>query len=211
MRLRTVVLILGFAVLVPSIASAQEGRSQDPAAGAVDPAVEAEARQRYRRAEQERRAAERIRFVAPRRATTIEKLSRWARDYFAPTFTRRIEATQRAVRAYEEVHRAGQTRYSIAAARRVGDLYLAIATTLESIPVPIEIRRDPELLRIYQTAILDQATPLREQALDSYEAALRFAERLGQTTGPHLGRARAQLQQLAPDRLPQPAATAPAP
>jgi len=185
-------------VLMPSaVASAQAGAGSAPAPAAATPEA------LYRAAEVERAAAERIRFPRPRNAMTIDKMNEWAVRRFVPYLERRTEALRRAERAYAAVGATGPSPWSLAAARRVGDLYLVFATELRSVPVPTGVRRDPVLLRIFRDAIEEQARPLTERAIEGWQKGLELAAELG-IDDEHARRCRAMLAQHAPDRLPAP-------
>ncbi|MBX3245699.1 MAG: tetratricopeptide repeat protein [Myxococcales bacterium] len=63
----------------------------------------------------------------------------------------------------------------IAAAARIGQMYISIIDAVQTAPIPEEIENDPELFDIYVGAFDEPLEPVRRQAVEKFEFCLRTA------------------------------------
>ena len=123
-------------------------------------------------------ALPRLRVHGGDRAARSAAFQRWReRD-----FTRWIESKTRALAAarasYERVASYEAPQWSIAAAARVGDMYLAFSDAFREAPLPPELQSDEELGAIYRQALDEASAPWVEQAKGAFEFCLKTATRV---------------------------------
>ncbi|MEZ4335037.1 MAG: tetratricopeptide repeat protein [Sandaracinaceae bacterium] len=112
---------------------------------------------RYEQAEALRLAYEAVRFPILRGTASIERVQRWAQQDLLPWVQRKQAMIHDAEEAYALVAPLGIPRWRIAAASRLGDMYLSLVEQVRGSPIPDVIARYPEALAAYETA-LDEAT-----------------------------------------------------
>ncbi|MCA9607974.1 MAG: hypothetical protein KC619_20330, partial [Myxococcales bacterium] len=88
---------------------------------------------------------------------SIERVQRWAQQDLLPWVQRKQAMIHDAEEAYALVAPLGIPRWRIAAASRLGDMYLSLVEQVRGSPIPDVIARYPEALAAYETA-LDEAT-----------------------------------------------------
>lgn len=143
-------------------------------------ALEAVGEALFFRAEQKRRVADGLAPVALRGARTQEAVSRYMKSQVVPWFERRraaIGQTEEAYRAILELRPLPPPRWVVAAAAQRGVMLEAFAAALERLPVPNEIRQNPELLSMYRQALDDVLAPQRAAAQAAYRACAELAQK----------------------------------
>lgn len=137
---------------------------------------DAVAEARYQLAEAERERFEAVRFPTLRGGASLARVERWAERDFRPWLERKVELIQQAEAAYAAVAPLGIPRWRIAAASRLGDMYVSLVEEVRGSPVPEAIERDPELYRIYVEEGIDPAVePFVDVAIARYEHCLHTA------------------------------------
>lgn len=143
-------------------------------------ALEAVGEALFFRAEQQRRVADGLAPVALRGARTQEVVSRYIKSQVVPWFERRraaIRQTEEAYRAILELRPLPPPRWVVAAAAQRGVMLESFAAALERLPVPNEIRQNPELLSVYTQALDDVLAPQRAAAQAAYRACAELAQK----------------------------------
>jgi len=130
---------------------------------------------RFDLAEARRLEFEALRFPTLRGRATLSRVGRWAAEELAPWVLEKQRLIQAAEAAYGEVAPLGVPRWRIAAASRLGDMYLSLVEQVRGSPIPEVIAADDALLDEYLHA-LDQAVeePSRV-AITRYESCLSTA------------------------------------
>ncbi|MGE0787620.1 MAG: tol-pal system YbgF family protein [Sandaracinaceae bacterium] len=152
-------------------ASAPEDLDATEAAHLADAVAEA----RFEAAESSRERFEALRFPTLRGGASMDRVQRWAQDEFRPWMGRKREMIAQAEAAYGRVSELASPRWRIAAASRLGDMYLSLVDQIRGAPVPEAIARDPELERIYWDNIDDATEPIVALATQRYEHCLSVA------------------------------------
>ena len=109
---------------------------------------------------------------------SIARVNQWAERDLMPWMVEANARVRAAEALYSEVAALEVPRWNIAAASRIGDMYLSIVDRLREAPIPDEIADDPELLDRYGDAIDEQWTPILVTATARYEFCLGTATRL---------------------------------
>lgn len=112
---------------------------------------------RYEQAEALRLAFEALRFPTLRGGGSIERVNRWAEQELLPWVLRKQAMIRAAEDGYALVAPLGIPRWRIAAASRLGDMYLSLVDEVRGSPIPDVIARDPEAVARYE-AELDRVT-----------------------------------------------------
>ena len=116
---------------------------------------------------------------------SLDRVNQWAQTEFMAW----IQAKQTALQATEtEYNKVAALRvpvtdavtlesppWQIAAAARIGQMYISIIDAVQDAPVPEEIEADPELYDIYVDAFDGPLEPVRVQAISKFEFCLRTA------------------------------------
>jgi len=161
---------------VVSLWDGPDGRALRTDAGRLGPLRDLVAQGLFERAEAEHDQLAAIPFPALRgRRLTLDKMNRWARADLMPWIQRRMNAMAVTAAAYDRVSEPGATRFRVAAATRVGEMWLGFADEFQSAPTPAELTRDPQLLAVYRDALEDQMRAVRERGIAALEAALSMA------------------------------------
>ena len=130
---------------------------------------------RYELAESLRLEFEALRFPTFHQRGGIEQVDRWATRELLPWVLEKRRLIAAAEEAYGRVAPLGVPRWRIAAASRLGDMYLSLVEQVRASPVPDVIARYPEALTAYEDA-LDRVTEEPAQvAITRYEACLGTA------------------------------------
>jgi hypothetical protein len=119
---------------------------------------------------------------------------------------RRAAALAAAARAYGEVVARGPDEWSVAALRRIGDLYFDFAADVESMPPPAALAGDPTVAAAFKQQLRGFSGPMRDRALDSYCECVSLLARIPSTplAESHAAHARARIvaAAAAPARAP---------
>jgi tetratricopeptide (TPR) repeat protein len=127
----------------------------------------------------------RIRFPRYSGGRSLDRVNTWAQNEFMTWITakqtalRETEALYNAVAALRvpvtEAVTLESPPWQIAAAARIGQMYISIIDAVQDAPIPEEIESDPELFDIYVGAFDDPLEPVRAQAISKFEFCLRTA------------------------------------
>ncbi len=134
------------------------------------------------RAEQERRAADAHRAPRYRGPDTDAGVQEFIRKQVAPWVQQRrakIDLAQRAYQKILELRPVPPPRWVVAGAAQVAAMLDAFANELTSLPMPPQIRKDPELKRAYEQALSDASAPMREAARTATRTCKDLARRFG--------------------------------
>jgi tetratricopeptide (TPR) repeat protein len=138
---------------------------------------DAVAEARYELAEAARLRFEALRFPVFRRSATLSEVTRWSEGELAPWLVQKQALLREAEAAYGEVAPLAIPRWQIAAASRVGDMFMSVVAQVLESPVPDEIARDPDLLDLYDDTLVRVVEPLEQVATQRYEFCLTTATR----------------------------------
>ncbi|MDD9933110.1 MAG: tetratricopeptide repeat protein [Myxococcales bacterium] len=149
--------------------------------GALSRVAAAEAS--FHQGEESRRAFEAIAFPRLRlpsggRAARSAAFKRWLDEDFKRWIADKAKALAHARGVYEAVDAHQAPPWSIAAAARVGDMYLAFVDAFRDAPVPPALERDQELIDIYHEELDTASQPWVEQAKQAYRFCLETATRV---------------------------------
>jgi len=168
----------------PDRINALEG-SQGEKIGWLRAALDGTAQSMFHLAEYKYVEFQRIRFPRYSGGRSLERVNRWAQDEFMVWIGAKQTALQETEALYNAV--AGlrvpvtdtvtleSPPWQIAAAARIGQMYISIIDAVQDAPVPEEIEADPELFDIYVGAFDDPLEPVRAQAISKFEFCLRTA------------------------------------
>ncbi|MBX3274725.1 MAG: hypothetical protein KF729_30945 [Sandaracinaceae bacterium] len=136
---------------------------------------DAVAEARYEQAEGRRLAFEALRFPALRGGGSIERVNQWAARELLPWIERKQALIREAEAAYALVAPLGVPRWRIAAASRLGDMYLSLVTEVRASPVPDVIARYAEALEAYERALDEATEEPAAVAIERYQSCLATA------------------------------------
>ncbi|MEM9069472.1 MAG: tetratricopeptide repeat protein, partial [Myxococcota bacterium] len=149
-------------------------------------ALDATAEALFYLAEEKYAAFRGVGFPRYRGGRSLDRVNRWAQNEFSEW----IQAKQAALLAAEAeynkiaelsvVVREGvepltSPPWLIAAAARIGQMYISIIDAVQRAPIPEEIENDPELFDIYVGAFDEPLEPVRAQAVGKFEYCLTTA------------------------------------
>jgi len=80
--------------------------------------------------------------------------------------------------AYERISQLQVPQWDIAAASRIGDMYLDLVNEFRDAPVPPVLERDEELVDIYYQGLDEASKPWVQKAKDAYEFCLITATKV---------------------------------
>lgn len=160
----------------------------------------------FHQGEQARRKFEAIGFpklhlVGPK-SKRAAVFKRWLDGDFEKWIADKGGALTRAKEVYHRVDALKAPPWSIAAAARVGDMYLIFVDAFRDAPVPPELERDEELIDIYYEAIDRASAPWVEQAKQAYSFCLETATRV-RWFNDHLSHCEQELFALDPRSYPK--------
>ncbi len=127
-----------------------------------------------------------IRFPRYSGGRSLDRVNTWAQTEFMAW----IQQKQQSLQATEaEFNKIAELQVSvreglppltsppwlIAAAARIGQMYISIIDAVQAAPIPEEIENDPELFDIYVGAFDEPLEPVRAQAVDKFEFCLTTA------------------------------------
>jgi tetratricopeptide (TPR) repeat protein len=127
-----------------------------------------------------------IRFPRYSGGRSLERVNRWAQTEFMAWIQQKqtsLQATEAEFNKIAELQvtvREGlppltSPPWLIAAAARIGQMYISIIDAVQEAPIPEEIENDPELFDIYVGAFDEPLEPVRAQAVDKFEFCLSTA------------------------------------
>ena len=126
-----------------------------------------------------------IPFPRYRGSAALSRVTRWVETDFTPWITQKLAAAQAAEAEYNktaelQVQVTAEVTYQnapwqIAAASRIGQMYISIIDQTMDAPVPEEIARDDELYDIYVGSFDQQTQPIRELAMQKFQFCLTTA------------------------------------
>lgn len=106
------------------------------------------------------------------------KFQRWMQVDFVKWLGRKSGALTEAQRAYERISQLQVPQWDIAAASRIGDMYLDLVNEFRDAPVPPVLERDEELVDIYYQGLDEASKPWVQKAKDAYEFCLITATKV---------------------------------
>lgn len=127
-----------------------------------------------------------IRFPRYSGGRSLDRVNRWAQTEFMAWIQQKqtsLQATEAEFNKIAELQvtvREGlppltSPPWLIAAAARIGQMYISIIDAVQAAPIPEEIENDPELFDIYVGAFDEPLEPVRAQAVDKFEFCLSTA------------------------------------
>jgi hypothetical protein len=127
-----------------------------------------------------------IRFPRYSGGRSLDRVNRWAQTEFMAWIQEKqtsLQATEAEFNKIAELQvtvREGlppltSPPWLIAAAARIGQMYISIIDAVQEAPIPEEIENDPELFDIYVGAFDEPLEPVRAQAVDKFEFCLSTA------------------------------------
>lgn len=127
-----------------------------------------------------------INFPRYRGGRNLARVNAWAQSEFMEWIQAKQAALQAAEAEYNKIAAAQVTvregvppltspPWLIAAAARIGQMYISIIDAVQRAPIPEEIENDPELFDIYVGAFDEPLEPVRTQAVEKFEFCLTTA------------------------------------
>ncbi len=127
-----------------------------------------------------------VNFPRYRGGRSLARVNTWAQNEFMTWIQEKQAKLREAEEAYNQVAglsvvvREGvppltSPPWLIAAAARIGQMYISIIDAVQQAPIPEEIENDPELFDIYVGAFDEPLEPVRAQAVEKFEFCLRTA------------------------------------
>jgi len=107
-----------------------------------------------------------------------EKFSEWMAKDFVEWLGKKAEALKVASGAYGGIAELKVPQWDIAAATRIGDMYLALVDDFRDAPVPPALAGDDELVDIYYQGLDEASKPWVAKAKDAYEFCLITATKV---------------------------------
>ncbi len=107
-----------------------------------------------------------------------EKFTEWMQGDFMKWLETKKAALDGAQKAYEAIAELQVPQWDIAAATRIGDMYLALVNEFREAPVPPVLADDEELVSIYYQGLDEASKPWVEKAKSAYEFCLITATKV---------------------------------
>lgn len=107
-----------------------------------------------------------------------EKFQKWMQEDFVKWLGTKSAALQKAQKSYESIADLKVPQWDIAAAARIGDMYLALVNDFRDAPVPPVLKADEELVDIYYQGLDEASKPWVARAKDAYEFCLITATKV---------------------------------
>jgi tetratricopeptide (TPR) repeat protein len=107
-----------------------------------------------------------------------EEFQKWMSDDFTKWMGEKAKALGIAQKNYEKITELKVPQWEIAAATRVGDMYLSFVNDFRDAPVPPSLQGDDELVDIYYQGLDEASKPWIEKAKDAYEYCLITATKV---------------------------------
>lgn len=107
-----------------------------------------------------------------------EKFQAWMAEDFIKWLEKKSGALGNAAKAYETIAELKVPQWDIAAAARIGDMYLRLVDDFRDAPVPPALKDDEELVDIYYQGLDEASKPWVAKAKDAYEFCLITATKV---------------------------------
>lgn len=107
-----------------------------------------------------------------------EKFNKWQNSQFVKWMGEKAKALERTQKAYESISELQVPQWDIAAATRIGDMYLSFVNDFRDAPVPPVLQGDEELVSIYYQGLDEASKPWVEKAKNAYEFCLITATKV---------------------------------
>ena len=107
-----------------------------------------------------------------------EKFQAWMAEDFVKWLEKKSASLAEAQKAYEQIAELKVPQWDIAAAARIGDMYLALVDQFREAPVPPVLESDEELVDIYYQGLDEASKPWVQKAKDAYEFCLITATKV---------------------------------
>lgn len=107
-----------------------------------------------------------------------EAFQKWMAEDFSKWLGEKAKALENAQKAYESISELKVPQWDIAAATRVGDMYLSLVNDFRDAPVPPVLEGDEELVSIYYQGLDEASKPWVQKAKDAYEFCLITATKV---------------------------------
>ena len=106
------------------------------------------------------------------------KFQEWMQGDFVKWLEKKSGALSVAQKAYEQISALEVPQWDIAAASRIGDMYLDLVNEFRDAPVPPVLEKDEELVDIYYQGLDEASKPWVQKAKDAYEFCLITATKV---------------------------------
>lgn len=107
-----------------------------------------------------------------------QKFNKWQNDQFVKWMGEKAKTLERTQKAYESIADLNVPQWDIAAATRIGDMYLSFVNDFRDAPVPPVLQGDEELVSIYYQGLDEASKPWVEKAKNAYEFCLITATKV---------------------------------
>jgi tetratricopeptide (TPR) repeat protein len=115
---------------------------------------------------------------AAKKAKVQEQFTKWMQDDFTKWMGEKAKALDVAQKNYEKISELQVPQWDIAAATRVGDMYLSFVNDFRDAPVPPTLQGDDELVDLYYQGLDEASKPWVEKAKNAYEFCLITATKV---------------------------------
>lgn len=115
---------------------------------------------------------------ASKKAKVQEQFTKWMQDDFTKWMGEKAKALDVAQKNYERISELQVPQWDIAAATRVGDMYLSFVNDFRDAPVPPTLQGDDELVDLYYQGLDEASKPWVEKAKNAYEFCLITATKV---------------------------------
>jgi tetratricopeptide (TPR) repeat protein len=107
-----------------------------------------------------------------------EQFQKWMQEDFTKWMGEKAKALDVAQKNYEKISELQVPQWDIAAATRVGDMYLSFVNDFRDAPVPPSLQGDDELVDLYYQGLDEASRPWVEKAKNAYEFCLITATKV---------------------------------
>lgn len=115
---------------------------------------------------------------ADKKKAMQEAFQKWMAQDFTKWLGEKAKALELAQKSYEGISELKVPQWDIAAATRVGDMYLSFVNDFRDAPVPPVLEGDEELVSIYYQGLDEASKPWVEKAKNAYEFCLITATKV---------------------------------
>jgi tetratricopeptide (TPR) repeat protein len=140
--------------------------------------------------------------TAAKKQKMQEEFQKWMSDDFTKWMGEKAKALGIAQKNYEKITELKVPQWEIAAATRVGDMYLSFVNDFRDAPVPPSLVGDDELVDIYYQGLDEASKPWVEKAKDAYEYCLITATKV-RWFNKYMTRCEEELFKLEPRQYPR--------
>jgi hypothetical protein len=113
-----------------------------------------------------------------KKAKMQEQFQKWMAEDFTKWMGEKAKALTVAQTNYEKITQLKVPQWEIAAATRVGDMYLSFVNDFRDAPVPPTLQGDDELVDLYYQGLDEASRPWVEKAKNAYEFCLITATKV---------------------------------